>query len=584
MNKIYKVIWSRARNCYTVVSEIARNHAGSSARAGRLGLLLLLTMAAMTGNIYAVGLNVQGVNVDASGTNATAWGDGTKATGENSTAFGKDGEAAGLNATAWGNSTKATKENSTAFGKSGKASGKNSTAWGDGTKATAGNTTAFGLNTQAGNDKGTDGEQAVAFGTRSKAYGDNSTAWGTDTRASGSNSTAFGNKSMAQGANSLAFGDGSIALGSNSFAALGGVAAEKRTGTPGKYSTEGPDVENSIALGKGSWVKVKDAVALGSGSIAQRTFDNGNAYGFHATTGKADINNLTPAWKASGNAIAVGNINSDLGAIVTRQITGLSAGSADTDAVNVAQLKEATTHFYSVGSTDSTKKNYANDGATGTDSVAIGVGAMASQAGSVALGSESLADAAAGAGYDPLTGERSVSENIAWKSTRGAVSIGDSNKNISRQITNVAAGWNDTDAVNVAQLRAAIHSVGGASKVRIYNGGHIFSTTYSGGTEVTQKMDNSNIRIAFGKGLKAQYSLDEGNNEVIQVGLDEEYIRNDDNLKGPKGDTGAQGPQGEKGDPGAQGPKGDKGDTGAQGPQGKKVTKVTPEIRDLKAI
>lgn len=82
MNKIYKVIWSRARNCYTVVSEIARNHAGSGARAGRLGLLLLLTMAAMTGNIYAVGLNVQGVNVDASGTNATAWGYGTKAKGK----------------------------------------------------------------------------------------------------------------------------------------------------------------------------------------------------------------------------------------------------------------------------------------------------------------------------------------------------------------------------------------------------------------------------------------------------------------------------------------------------------------------
>ncbi|WP_249962043.1 YadA-like family protein [Histophilus somni] len=99
--------------------------------------------------------------------------------------------------------------------------------------------------------------------------------------------------------------------------------------------------------------------------------------------------------------------------------------------------------------------NYTNKGATGDDSIAIGYGAKATVADAIALGSNSVADTSAGVvGYDIFTGEtkKEITESGAWKSKYGALSIG--NANNTRQITGVAAGTADTDAVNVAQLKA----------------------------------------------------------------------------------------------------------------------------------
>ena len=81
----------------------------------------------------------------------------------------------------------------------------------------------------------------------------------------------------------------------------------------------------------------------------------------------------------------------------------------------------------------------------------------------IALGSYSIASTAKGeAGYDALTGENSTDESITWKATSAAVSVGgrvttsSGYKDVTRQITNVAAGTQDTDAVNVAQLKRAM--------------------------------------------------------------------------------------------------------------------------------
>ena len=93
------------------------------------------------------------------------------------------------------------------------------------------------------------------------------------------------------------------------------------------------------------------------------------------------------------------------------------------------------------------------------DAVMIGHNAYATVNGGVALGYGSVASIDAGVyGYDPLTGIASTSEDKTWKSTWAAASIGDSTH--TRQLTNVAAGWADTDAVNVAQLRAVASKVG----------------------------------------------------------------------------------------------------------------------------
>ena len=95
-----------------------------------------------------------------------------------------------------------------------------------------------------------------------------------------------------------------------------------------------------------------------------------------------------------------------------------------------------------------------------TDSIALGSGAQTNIEGSVALGSDSVADTEKGvAGFDFATNKQSTDATSTWKSTRGAVSVGDKTSNTTRQITNVAAGYADTDAVNVAQLKTGTKNV-----------------------------------------------------------------------------------------------------------------------------
>ena len=159
---------------------------------------------------------------------------------------------------------------------------------------------------------------ATAFGYSTEASGDNATAFGNDTKAAGAGATAFGYKTLASGENATAFGESSIAAGKNSLAALGGTTTDVAT--------------NAAAIGNGAKATLEDSVALGSGAVADR---KSGAKGYDMLT-KGDTTNTSTAWVSNANAIAVGN-----GSTLTRQITGVAAGSQDTDAVNVAQLKVA---------------------------------------------------------------------------------------------------------------------------------------------------------------------------------------------------------------------------------------------------
>lgn len=200
-----------------------------------------------------------------------------------------------------------------------------------------------------------------------------------------------------------------------------------------------------------------------------------------------------------------------------------------------------------------------------TDAVMVGHNADVQVDGGVALGSGSVATTDKGEeGYDLLTGKASDSTDKAWKSSWAAVSVGDDTH--TRQITNVAAGFADTDAVNVAQLKSVANL-----PVHIYSGGKMSSDSYKPGDSVSN-MSIGNLQFDFGDGLKAQEVETEGNKRVL-VSLDKDALKGDPDFKGDKGDKGEQGPKGEKGDTGAQGPQGEqgpKGDTGAQGPQGEK--------------
>ena len=204
----------------------------------------------------------------------------------------------------------------------------------------------------------------------------------------------------------------------------------------------------------------------------------------------------------------------------------------------------------------------------------IGHNADVQKNGGVALGAGSVASVDKDAvGYDPATKKPSTVDSSTWKSTAAAVSVGraeekDKDDNvttpaITRQITNLAAGFNDTDAVNVAQLKAVMNL-----PVQIYNGGKVASSGYLSGSQIAKDMTISNLQFDFGDGLKAQEVGSEGDKRVL-VTLDKDALKDDPAFKGPKGDKGDKGDTGATGEKGLKGDKGDKGDTGAPGKDGK---------------
>lgn len=209
-----------------------------------------------------------------------------------------------------------------------------------------------------------------------------------------------------------------------------------------------------------------------------------------------------------------------------------------------------------------------------SDAVLIGHNADVKVDGGVALGSGSVAVMGKDVeGYDPLKKGASESPDKAWKSSWAAVSVGDETH--TRQITGVAAGIANTDAVNVAQLKNVA-----SLPVHIYRGGKVSSGSYTAGKSVANPTISS-LQFDFGDGLKAEEVGAEGDKRVL-VSLDKDALKGDPDFKGDKGDngdTGAKGDKGDKGDTGAtgaqgvQGPKGEKGDTGAQGEQGPKGDK-----------
>ena len=155
--------------------------------------------------------------------------------------------------------------------------------------------------------------------------------------------------------------------------------------------------------------------------------------------------------------------------------------------------------------------------------------------------------------------------NIEWKGNSGKVYAA-----ITRQITNLAAGSSDTDAVNVAQLKALA-----ALPVSIYNGGETINNAFKLGTAIDGFALN-NLSFSFGDGLKVE-KKDVDGKQVLFVGLDREKIQNGGTLKGEKG---GQGLKGEKGD---QGPKGEKGDQGLKGEKGEKGKSAYESWKELPA-
>lgn len=333
----------------------------------------------------------------------------------------------------------------------------------------------------------------VVIGTSASGRGINTIAIGTLAKTLGNNSISLGTAAQA---------DNSIAIGMKSVSNGNAVAIGAQAYSNGK---------NSVAFGTKAMAAMAKSVALGADSQAMREAgcEDATAVGYDPFTGKThvqeqDASGIDP-FVSTRAAVSVGAADQN----VLRQIVGVAAGSEDTDAVNVAQLKAlekkmqasmtstSSTPAVSVGKgpgitigTEAmTKKDsgiaIGNNARSvikgsivigdtalgrGENAVAIGANAQATWNGNVALGSEAVSDRpankdrAAALGYDPLqeqahvvqpaNGDREADNaDSGYISTRGAVSVGDADHNVFRQIINVAAGSYDTDAVNVRQLK-----------------------------------------------------------------------------------------------------------------------------------
>ncbi|TNV20478.1 hypothetical protein FH968_10775 [Buttiauxella sp. B2] len=429
---------------------------------------------------YTVAL---GVSAAANNVSDIAIGRGAQATGTGSggayanrtgaIAIGEGTIASAGNSFALGNDAQATKDNSIAIGQMVNSNGIASVAMGGGSNATGDYSLAHGFWAVA---SGTD---SVAIGDHTKAVGINGVAMGTKSQANGTNSISIGTGNIVNGNNSAAIGDPSIINGTGSYS-LGNsnLIDSDNVFVVGSNVNVGTGLNDSIVLGNNSTIAA--AVGTASKTIGDSTFTFAGA---------------TPV-----AAMSVGAAGAE------RTITNVAAGrleSNSTDAINgsqlyavAADLDASKTHYYSVNDGGVNKANYANDGATGLDSVAVGIGARSAGQNSVAMGIGSLsaglssmalgqgskadgesslalgtgasATVAKGialgagsvastdfghAGYVPAGVSAAAQTAInATTSTLAALSVGDASTGNFRQITGVAAGTAGSDAVNVAQL------------------------------------------------------------------------------------------------------------------------------------
>lgn len=437
MNHIYKVIWNKAKHCYTVVSEIAKNHSTSSVTKKKVSIAAILAAGMLSGfspmvsgaadttNSEVVVYNenktsLKSTNSNDVGENAIALGKGASAV-DDSIAIGNDASVVGGS-----------------NGKGGVALGK---------KAHAGY-----KGISLGNSAISGREGTIVIGDTTNVQSLYSTVVGTDSKitSDGTVYTAFGKSVIVQGAVSTSFG------------------AHNTSTNEDKKIFSG--VANSI-IGSVNTVTNSNGVTIqGTGNTVSNAYKDMNIGLWDLLDfKKGDYSSLA---KKDSGAIAIiggGNTISDqLSSTVIgfgntlkgKNSAGVFTGGSHNTLTNVSNSLVMGDHNTLEG-----RKNVISLGnentVTADEAVAIGNGTTVSAKSGVAIGVGSVADRVAGSEKGVLGAfAPDIIPDVAvptWRSTAGAVSVGSSS--MTRQIINVAAGTNDTDAVNVAQLKKALESI-----------------------------------------------------------------------------------------------------------------------------
>ena len=307
---------------------------------------------------------------------------------------------------------------------------------------------------------GAEAEDSIVLGISSSSKGVNSTVLGNNNKLTGvkngrNNSIVAGQNLDVEGAHNAVFGTDynnydhkltKVFGEQNTVIGLGnlvGYTAEKDPSDPTKwiYTKNASGSDQNVAVGMTNTVN-GGSMAFGKNSLVD---DLGTSVGYG--------NEIVGSDDGGGQrGLALGN---------RLTVKGEEAVAVGTNASATADWAIA------MGKNSKAEKETA---------MAFGYDSHAKVAGGVALGSWSVVDTAAGvSGYDPSTKAASTDTSAAWKSTVGAVSVGDASKGITRQITGVAAGAADTDAVNVAQLKK-VEATAAAAKTNVTAGDNVTVT------------------------------------------------------------------------------------------------------------
>ena len=410
MNQIYKVIWSRVKRCYVVVSEIAGRcgkNGGVASEKKSMPVRAFLCALAVTGCLLpgmAEAKTEYGPGASATGTASVAVGDDAKATALNSSAYGLKSKALSWHSVAIGN------EASVGKGDPDEASSQNGIAIGNGAKVTVNPATATqGITDKSGGiaighdattkdintialGTGTIGQgaQAVAIGRNARTIANNGVAIGNEARTQSTNGFALGNNARAGfdennvlvgrdndqafGSNARAWGGSSMAFGNNAKAANGGA----------------------IAMGNGSQSRGDWGVAIGNGAKALAA--GARALGANSTA--KGVNSTAIGWDSKSEADR-----------------GIAIGET-------ASVEDGTEHGIAIG----TGAKASGKGSTGTPSlpastVAIGQGAQALENGDIVIGRKAKSIASTEHG-NPGSGAVVAGAEAAAYGARGDVVIG----------------------------------------------------------------------------------------------------------------------------------------------------------------
>ena len=436
----------------------------------------------------------------AAATDSMAFGSNATTGGSNAVAVGNSANASARDAFAFGNTTQATGANAIAMGRKAQAVQMNSIAMGSHAKALEANALAIGGTAEA-SKAGT-----MAIGTAAKASSNNATAIGNGAEVTGENSMALGAGAKISSNNSIALGAGTEFNGPlvNTYAAFtnemnpaeAGVVAVGNTGTPRRIvNVAGGQNDNDAATIK-QLRYVNNNLAM---TIAGPTYTGYEANGSTYKAPDFSIKNSTYHTVKEAVEAAQTNFFSAKGTSADANYD--NKGATGTNATAAGVRASAAGNFGTALGADAT--------ATSEKGTALGYTAKVTEDDGVALGSNSVANTAAGiAGYDVSAADNRANKytaltgNVAT-STLGAVSVGQNTSvgNETRQITNLAAGTKDTDAVNVAQLRNVNLKIAGNTNDNNSKNDVLLDkqtlTVKGDGTYVTTKANNQTIDVTL---------------------------------------------------------------------------------------